>query len=150
MAELYVRTALRMAQHDPSLVEHWRGPESWRPGARVPVAELLVDDSPSWNAISIARRSTSARQQEYARVHYLRGQVRALRFAADRQLGRATSIDEQARDEFDITFPPLDRSAIARAHEAIARAASRRSAARDAPRRAPTRHASCRAIDAPP
>jgi hypothetical protein len=118
IAEDYVRTTLRLAQHDPSLVEDWRGPESWRPGGRVPVAELrpnidrLVHDL-ELKAIDI---SNSA---EYARVHYLLGQSRALRFAAERQLGRATSIDEQALEEFGITLPPLDRAAIERARAGL-------------------------------
>jgi hypothetical protein len=118
IAEDYVRTTLRLAQHDPSLVEDWRGPASWRPGARVPVADLgpnidrLVHDLER-AAIDI---SNSA---EYARVHYLLGQSRALRFAADRQLGRATSIDEQAREEFGVAFPPLDQAAIDRARASL-------------------------------
>ena len=29
VAEGYVRVALQLAQHDPILVEVWRGPESW-------------------------------------------------------------------------------------------------------------------------
>ena len=47
-------------------------------------------------------------------MQYLAAQVDALRFAADRQLGRAASIDDQAREEFAVTFPPLDQAAIAR------------------------------------
>ena len=36
IAEGYVRVSLQLAQHDPSLVEDWRGPDSWRPGPREP------------------------------------------------------------------------------------------------------------------
>lgn len=120
IAEGYVRTTLRLAQHDPSLVEDWRGPESWRPGPRVPVAQLLDDISGLERQLAIARSDISS-GHEYARGQYLASQVQALRFAADRQLGRDASIDDQARDEFAVVLPPLDRAAIARAHDALDR-----------------------------
>ena len=120
IAEGYVRATLKLAQHDPSLVEDWRGPESWRPGPRQPVAQLLEEISGIERQLAIAR-SDLASGQEYARGQYLAGQLRALRFAADRQLGRAASIDEQARDEFAVTLPPLDQAAMARAHDALNR-----------------------------
>jgi hypothetical protein len=118
IAEDYVRTTLRLAQHDPTLVEDWRGPQAWRPGPRVPVAELqpgidrLVHDLER-AAIDIGS------SREYARVHYLLGQARALQFAAARQRGRAASIDDQAREEFGVTFPPFDRAAAERARTAL-------------------------------
>lgn len=120
IAEGYVRTSLKLAQHDPSLVEDWRGPASWRPGPRVPVAELLNEIVDLDRQLAIARSDISS-TQEYVRGWYLAAQVAALRFAAERQLGRAASIDDQARDEFAITLPPLDHAAIARAHDALGR-----------------------------
>lgn len=120
IAEGYVRTSLKLAQHDPSLVEDWRGPESWRPGPRVPVAQLLEEIGNLERQLAIARSDISS-SQEYARGQYLAAQVTALRFAAERQLGRGASIDDQARDEFAITLPPLDEAAIARAHDALNR-----------------------------
>ena len=120
IAEGYVRTSLKLAQHDPSLVEDWRGPASWRPGPRVPVAELLNEIVDLDRQLAIARSDISS-AQEYVRGQYLAAQVAALRFAAERQLGRAASIDDQARDEFAITLPPLDHAAIARAHDALGR-----------------------------
>ena len=120
IAEGYVRTSLKLAQHDPSLVEDWRGSESWRPGPRQPVAQLREEISELERQLAAARSDTSS-GEEYARGQYLAAQVKALRFAAERQLGRAASIDDQAREEFAVTFPPLDQAAIARAHEALNR-----------------------------
>lgn len=120
VAEGYVRASLKLAQHDPSLVEAWRGPDSWRPGPRQPVAQLLEGISGLEQQVAIAQSDLSSGQQ-YVRGQYLAAQIKALRFAAERQLGRAASIDDQARDEFAVIFPPLDSAAIARAHDALAR-----------------------------
>jgi hypothetical protein len=115
VAERYVRAALALSQHDRSLVEDWRGPESWNPGPRRPVAELSPDVELLERQIETAASDISS-PVDYARVHYLAGQIRGLRFALDRQLGRGASIDDQAAAEFDATFPPIDRAAIERVH----------------------------------
>ncbi len=120
IAEGYVRTSLGLAQHDPSLVEVWRGAAAGRPGPRVPVAQLLKEIVDLDQQLAMARSDLSS-TQEYVRGRYLAAQVTALRFAAERQLGRAASIDDQARDEFALTLPPLDPAAIARAHDALGR-----------------------------
>ena len=118
IAEGYVRAALKLAQHDPSLVEDWRGPESFTPGPRVPVAEVAREIAALQRSAEHAA-SDSSSAQESARLRYLSAQLRALHFAAERQLGRATSIDAQAREEFGVTFPPLDRAAMQRAHQGL-------------------------------
>jgi hypothetical protein len=117
IAEGYVRAALQLAQHDPTLVEAWRGPEQFRPGPRAPVAEVarLIDEL--MREVESAAGNSSG--QQYARVRYLGAQLRGLRFAADRQLGQAKSIDDQAREEFGVTFPPLDQAAVMRTHTAL-------------------------------
>lgn len=131
IGEGYVRTSLKLAQHDPSLVEDWFGPESWRPGPRQPVAQLLDAITDLERRVVIAQSDISS-GHEYARGKYLAAQIRALRFAAERQLGRAASIDEQARAEFAVAFPPLDQAAIGRAHASLHRllAGTQRLAAR--------------------
>jgi hypothetical protein len=107
IAEGYVRVALQLAQHNPDLVESWRGADAWRPGPRVPVAGLLrtveglqanLGDAPPANAS----------RDDRGRHQYLRVQLRALHFAAERQLGRAASIDEQLREEFGLEPEPFD------------------------------------------
>ena len=118
IAERYVRASLALSQHDRSLVEDWRGPESWTPGPRRPVAELSPEVERLQHEIESAASDISS-PAEYARVQYLAGQIRGLRFAVDRQLGRAASVDDQASAEFNITFPPLDRAAIERVHDQL-------------------------------
>ncbi len=118
IAEQYVRAALQLGQHDRSLVEQWRGQDSWRPAARGPVEPLARDLAELEHQLNRHANDIGS-SEEYARVHYLRGQVRALRFVADRQLGRSTSVDDQLREEFAIEPPRLDQAAIGRAHEAI-------------------------------
>ena len=120
IAEGYVRASLKLAQHDPSLVEDWRGPDSWRPGARVPVAQLMEEIATLDRQLDIARSDISS-APEYARGQYLAAQLNALRFAAERQLGRAASIDDQAREEFGITLPPFDAAAAARVRDRLQR-----------------------------
>ncbi len=120
IAEGYVRAALKLSQHDPSLVDQWRGPESWNPGPRRPVAELQREIEDLHQQIELKASDISS-SREYARAHYLRGQIRALRYAAGRQLGRAASIDEQAHDEFGAAFPAFDKEAITRVHQQLQR-----------------------------
>lgn len=115
IAERYVRATLALSQHDRSLVEGWRGPESWNPGPRRPVTELSPEVELLQQQIEIAASDISS-PAEFARVQYLAGQIRGLGFALDRQRGRAASIDDQAAAEFNVTFPPLDRTAIERVH----------------------------------
>jgi hypothetical protein len=107
----YAGVALQMAQHDPELVEDWRGPDAFRPASRVPVAELLTTiESLQQTLHNIAPNASMA-----ARGAYLSGQLRALHFAARRLLGDPLDIDEQARAEFGIelsTFEPAQMAGI--------------------------------------
>jgi hypothetical protein len=121
IANGYVRVTLQLAQHDPTLVEDWRGPQRFRPGPRGPVAEVAREIDALLRDVDHAAADISS-AQEYARVHYLQAQLRALRFAADRQLGRAASIDDQAREEFGVTFPPYDPAAAERARASLSAA----------------------------
>jgi hypothetical protein len=110
LGERYVRVALQLAQHDPSLVEAWTGPESLKPGPRVPVAGLSTEVD-TLAALIAERGAAVSSSEESSRLRYLSGQVRALRFSADRLLGRSTSIDDQLREEFGIAVTPFDRTA---------------------------------------
>jgi hypothetical protein len=103
----YVQAALRLAQHDPSLVEAWLGPERMEPGPRGPVKQIAADIAVLREDASRAGMDLSS-AEEQARLRYLTLQLNALRFAADRQLGRAASIDEQLAEEFDLQPPLLD------------------------------------------
>jgi len=116
IGEGYVRAALGLAQHDPALVDDWRGPQAWRPGPRSPVAGLR-------DTIAGLRRElerTSPTPRDRARRDYLGAQLRALHFAARRLLGDAASIDEQAREEFGVAYGTTDAATIAAIHGSLA------------------------------
>lgn len=118
VGEGYVRVALQMAQHDPELVEAWHGDQSWRPGPRVPVAGLLsrVDELRAM----LDRHGPAP--SDRARHIYLWSQLRALQFAGRRLMGQAASIDDQARDEFGVTFSQIEAPRIAEIHAAVGEA----------------------------
>lgn len=118
VGEGYVRVALQLAQHDPDLVDSWRGDDSWRPGPRVPVAQLLnrIDELTS----TLDRNGPSP--PDRARHMYLWAQLHALRFAVRRLLGDSASIDDQARDEFSVVFSRIEEPRIAEIHAAIGEA----------------------------
>lgn len=109
----YAQAALRLAQHDPSLVDAWRGPERLQPGPRGPVKQVAVDIAALLDDAARAGAGISS-PEDQARLRYLSLQLNALRFAADRQLGRATTVDEQATEEFALELPPLDAPAVQR------------------------------------
>jgi hypothetical protein len=109
----YVQAALRMAQHDPALVDGWRGPDRMEPGPRGPVKQVAADIAALLDDAARAGAGISS-PEDQARLRYLTLQLNALRFAADRQLGRGTTVDEQAKEEFALELPPLDAPAIQR------------------------------------
>lgn len=110
----YAQAALRLAQHDPSLVDGWRGPERMEPGPRGPVKQIATDIAALQDAAARAGAGLAS-AEEQARLRYLTLQLNALRFAADRrQLGTAASIDEQAKEEFALELPPFDAPAVLR------------------------------------
>ena len=113
VAEDYVRVALKLAQHDPSLVETWRGPRALMPGARVPVASIHEEIRGLRQDIDVLAGDIGS-ADERTRIEYLDAQLRGLGFAAERLLGRATTIDEQARDEFAAAFSQPDTETVRR------------------------------------
>ena len=116
----YAQAALRLAQHDPSLVEAWRGPDRLRPGPRGPVKQIAADIAALLEQAARAGADLS-NAEDQGRLRYLTLQLQALRFAADRQLGRATTVDEQAKEEFGLELPPLNPSAVEKALAEIAK-----------------------------
>lgn len=111
IGEGYVRAALQLAQHDPDLVEAFRGGDSLIPGPRVPVASIAADVRALRKGID-QHASDVGSSLEKARIDYLDSQLRGLDFAAGRLLGRSTSIDEQTRDEFAVAFGQLDLDVV--------------------------------------
>jgi hypothetical protein len=109
----YAQAALRLAQHDQSLVDRWRGPERLEPGPRGPLKQVAVDIAALQEDAARAAAGISS-PEEQARLRYLTLQLNALRFAVDRQLGRAATVDEQAKEEFALDLPPFDAAAMQR------------------------------------
>jgi hypothetical protein len=95
IAEGYVRVALQLAQHDPELIEDWRGPDSWRPGPREPVAPLL-------KRIETLRRDLRGDTDPVSldRRGYLAAQLAALQLSAQRLLGQSSPFDVEAQKAF--------------------------------------------------
>jgi hypothetical protein len=114
IGERYVRAALQLAQHDPDLVEAWRGSESLIPGPRVPVAAIAADIAQLRRAIDQHANDVGSAAGK-ARIDYLDAQLRGLHFAAGRLLGTSAGLDDQARDEFAVAFGQPDADAVQRA-----------------------------------
>ncbi len=93
IAERYVRLTLRLAQHQPSLVETWLGPEAWRPGPRGPVAEIRQEVV----TLAAALAELTPQSQSRERHRYLDGQLRGLLTAARRLTGESMGFLDEAR-----------------------------------------------------
>lgn len=118
LAEAYVRVTLQLAQHRPSLVDAWTGPEAWRPGPRVPVAELRASvDALAASAERI--RAQDIDPTERPRLSYLRGQLRALALVARRLLGESITLDDEVRLAFGRGIPPIDDGDLAAVRAAL-------------------------------
>lgn len=119
VAEGYVRAALQLAQHDPALVEDWRGAESWRPGPRTPVADVQATITGLRQSLDRVEPDAS---HETARHRYLSSQLRALEFAAHRLMGETAGIDAQAGNEFGVVFSVLEPARMADLRASVAQA----------------------------
>lgn len=112
IAERYVRLTLRLAQHQPSLVESWLGPEGWRPGPRRPVAEIAAELA----SLRAAATDPAHDRDAPVRTRYLRQQLEALWLAARRLAGETMPFAAEAQaafgDEVAATIGGLDSEAV--------------------------------------
>lgn len=118
IAERYVRTALQLARHQPSLVEQWRGDAAWQAGARRPVAETREDIRVligELEAVDVARLAPD----HLARVDYLRRQLAALDVAARRLLGERIAFGDEVVAAFGMPLPVPDQREIGAAKAAL-------------------------------
>ena len=118
LAEAYVRITLQFAQHRPNLVEGWRGPQSWAPGPRLPVATLR-DSLNQLLAQAEDPQLGNVDSTEAPRVAYLRGQLRALRLVARRLLGESFRFEEEVRLAFGMPLPRVDQRRLATSRAAL-------------------------------
>jgi len=119
LAEDYVRLSLQLAQHRPTLVDAWTGPAAWRPGPRVPVADLRVSLD-AVNARAERLRTSDLDPTEAPRLAYLRGQLRALSIVTRRLLGESPTFAEEMRVMFGREIPLVDDVRLRNAREALA------------------------------
>jgi len=115
IAEGYVRVALQLAQHDPQLIEDWRGPAAWRPGPREPVAPLLKRIETLQQ--DLRRHSDPATAD---RRGYLAAQFAALELSAQRLLGRSATFDDEAERAFGRRPSPVPATQLEAVRAALA------------------------------
>ncbi len=118
MAEFYVRVALELAQHNPELVDGWRGPADWRPGPRQPVAPLLAEIEAIQRELGGAAATSGSSRN---RRDYLTAQVGSLHVTATRLLGRSDAFADEAMKALGIAPTPVNSSAIEHALGALDR-----------------------------
>jgi hypothetical protein len=118
IAAKYVQLTLALAQHQPSLVEAWRGPEGWRPQARRPIGEILPDVRDLAQALSDADRGSDGR----FRWRYLSGQIAALDLVVRRLAGETTRLADEAHEMLGVDGTALvaDDTAAAAARATVA------------------------------
>lgn len=112
VAERYARLTLKLAKHQPSLVEAWFGSAAWGDGARVPVPVLRSEARALAGDIERLARDGTSDLSDGARVIYLLGQIRALDDAAGRLLGESRTFAEEAQRSFGHAAPPRDAAAL--------------------------------------
>lgn len=114
IAEGYVRAALQLAQHQPSLVDGFHGPDEWRPGAREPVAGIRA------RIASLRSQLAAARQGgDDLRAAYLDGQLGALDLAARRLLGETFPFADEVRLALGVTWTPPAADELASHRQAL-------------------------------
>ena len=104
LAERYVRLTLRLALHQPSLVETWLGPEEWRPGPREPVAKIQDEIIAAHAALQDVKSPTD----QSHRLTYLSGQFDALLTVARRLAGESMRFEDEATLALGVTAHQLE------------------------------------------
>lgn len=120
IARGYVEAALQLAQHQPSLVEAWRGDPAWRPGPREPVARIRARLLDLLAAVP-ERGDATEPSVDDVRAGYLRGQLQALDLAAGRLLGEPHAFADEVQIAFGVALRPADPAAVAAARAALDR-----------------------------
>lgn len=116
-AEAYVRLALSLARHQPSLVDTWLGPAAWDDGSREPVA--VIQGRIGDLRTAMAAMAPAADDAGQARRRYLAGQVQALTVAAGRLTGARASFADEAAAALGTRPPPRDGAALDRVRQEL-------------------------------
>jgi hypothetical protein len=115
--EAYVRLALSLARHQPSLVDMWLGPAAWGDGTREPVAAITsrLDDLRA----AMGRMTPPVDAAEHARRRYLAGQLQALGVAAGRLGGASASFADEAAEALGTRPAPRDAATLDRVRQEL-------------------------------
>jgi hypothetical protein len=115
--EAYVRLALSLARHQPSLIDMWLGPAAWGDGTREPVAAIQARIAD----LRAAMRTVAppADDAEQARRRYLTGQVQALAVAAGRLAGDSASFADEAAEALGTRPPARDAAGLDRVRQEL-------------------------------
>jgi hypothetical protein len=116
-AETYVRLALSLARHQPSLIDTWLGPAAWGDGTREPVAAIQARIGDLRAAMTAM--APPADPAELARRRYLDGQVQALAVAAGRLTGASASFADEAAAALGARPPARDAVALDRVRQEL-------------------------------
>jgi hypothetical protein len=120
IAKRYVQAALQLAQHQPSLIDAWRGDQTWRPGPRRPVAETRRDIETAISDLASLERADLG-SADRSRADYLRRQLAALDLAARRLLGEKMDFSDEVAAAFGTPLRPPDKAHVAAARDELAR-----------------------------
>jgi hypothetical protein len=115
--EIYVRLALSLARHQPSLIDTWLGPAAWGDGTREPVAAIQARIADLRTAMTAMPPPADAAEQ--ARRRYLDGQVQALAVAAGRLTGASASFADEAAEALGARPPARDGAALDRVRQEL-------------------------------
>jgi hypothetical protein len=120
IAKGYVRASLQLAQHQPSLVDAWRGDQAWRPGPRTPVAETRRDIESLASDLALGNRVEIA-AADRRRASYLRRQLTALDLAARRLLGEQMTFADEVITAYGTPLPSSDGALLQAARDRLGR-----------------------------
>jgi hypothetical protein len=116
MAAGYVQVALQVAQHNPDLVDDWRGPEAWRPGPRQPIAPLI--ERINTLQVSLSHSRFDLEPDDIYRLEHLEHQTLALRRLALRLRGDPQTFDDELTG---ISTAAIDSAGALSARQALDR-----------------------------
>jgi hypothetical protein len=111
IAEQYVKLVLALGQHDADYVDAYYGPPEWKTAAASDKADLdAIASRASALVAALGKQPQPADEIARLRLHYLQGQLSALRARVRMLKGERLSFDEESRALYDAIAPTLSES----------------------------------------
>ena len=111
ISERYVKLVLALGQHDRDYVDAYYGPPAWKEQAETSKLSLAEIAAQALDlSDTLARERLPSADIERLRLHYLRGQLSALRARVRMLSGERLSFDEESRALYDALAPTLPES----------------------------------------